>query len=121
MDICRSLNIYDIELTSNALVYSLTHKTVFSGDNSSTCAKDILRMLNCSVKPVYNETMFSVFSYIKWKIYENTQKPQVDNEIAEWIGILSGLMLYFDNIDENNFNQTHFLEDACAPFIVQDF
>ena len=55
------------------------------------------------------------------KLYEFKQKKQFDNVTSEWIGILSGIMLYFDEIDEQNYNQTLFLMDVCKPFTIHNF
>jgi hypothetical protein len=55
------------------------------------------------------------------KIYEFKEKKQFDNASAEWIGILSGIFLYFDEIDEQNYNQTLFLRDAYKPFTINNF
>ena len=58
---------------------------------------------------------------IKMKIYEFKQKKQFDNASAEWIGILSGIFLYFDEIDEQNHNSTLFLQDAYKSFTINSF
>jgi len=120
IDICRSINLKDPILRSHSLVYTLTYKCVFKGESSSYSAKEALNMLKCNAKPVFNEKTILLITTIKWKIFEQTQKQNFDNETAEWIGILAGLMLYFDELDENNYNQTAFLQDACTSLITED-
>ena len=126
LDICKSMNCNDIDIHQKALEYGLTYKNIFNGDNKSLNAKRVLDIIKCDVKPKINVKTYKSISYIKWKIIELYKKSKIthkdkDNksdELPEWIGVLAGLILYFKEIDELNFNTTTYFKDICKPLTV---
>ena len=118
LDICNSIECNNIDVQQKSLEYGLTYKNVFNGDNTSISAKDALKIINCDVKPIVNIKTYKSISYIKWKIIENYKAKKINNDIAEWIGLLAGLVLYFDELDELNLNTTTYSKDICMPLNV---
>ena len=91
---------------------------MFNGDNNSASAKKVLDIIKCDIKPKIIVKTFKSISYIKWKIIEFNKKIPKTDEIAEWIGLLAGLVLYFDELDELNYNTTTYAKDICIPLTV---
>jgi len=118
LDICISLGCNDIEIQQKALDYGLTYKNIFNGENTSINAKKVLDIIKCDVKPNICIKTYKSISYIKWKLFEINKKKSKEDNISEWIGVLAGLILYFDELDEMNFNTTVYSKDICIPLTV---
>ncbi len=118
LDICNSIGCNSIEMQQKSLDYGLTYKNVFNGDNTSVSAKKVLDIIKCDIKPKLIVKTYKSISYIKWKIIEFNKKIPKPDEIAEWIGLLAGLVLYFDELDELNYNTTTYAKDICKPLTV---
>ena len=118
LDICNSIDCNNIDLQQKSLEYGLTYKNVFNGDNTSISAKKVLDIIKCDIKPKVNIKTYKSIGYIKWKIIELYKAKKINDEIAEWIGLLAGLVLYFDELDELNFNTTTYSKDICMPLTV---
>jgi hypothetical protein len=119
LEICNSIGCNSIEIQQKSLEYGLTYKNVFNGDNNSAAAKKVLDIIKCDIKPKTSSKTFKSISYIKWKIIEFNKKIPKTDEIAEWIGLLAGLVLYFDELDELNYNTTTYAKDICIPLTVE--
>jgi len=127
LDICNSIGCQNREIREKALEYGITYKNVFNGDNTSSNSKKILEIINCDIKPKINNKTFKTIIYIKWKIHEinlvNLKNKSYDNNndnISEWIGLLAGLVLYFDELDNINFNTTRYSSDICKPLTINN-
>ena len=130
LDICNSIGCNDVEIRQKALNFGLTYKNIFNGDNKSYNARKVLEIINCDVNPKINIKTFTSICFIKWKIYEineknkkkykNNKNIKDDDNISEWIGVLSGLVLYFDELDEINYNTTIYARDICKPMTSKD-
>jgi len=128
LDICNSICCNIINIRQKALDFGLTYKNIFNGDNNSYNARKVLEIINCSVNPTINIKTYKSLCYVKWKIYEINEKniklinndEDDKNNISEWIGVLAGLILYFDELDETNFNTTKYSKDICKPLTVKD-
>ena len=118
LDICNSICCNSIEIHQKSLDYGLTYKNVFNGDNNSASAKKVLDIIKCDTNPKINNKTYKSVSYIKWKIIEFNKTLAKSDEIAEWIGLLAGLVLYFDELDELNYNTTTYAKDICIPLTV---
>lgn len=121
IDICNSLGIYDVYCKNYAVQYSITYYDIFKGKNKNNNALQILNTIGFDKKIIFNNNIIRNIIYIKTKLYEFKEKQQFDNVSAEWIGILAGIYLYFDNIDEQNYNHTHFLKDIYKPLTINNF
>jgi len=130
LDICNSIKCNNIEIRQKALEYGFTYKNIFNGYDNSNDAKKFLDIVSCKSKPKINSIKKTI-NFIKWQIYEINQKNiknkaydininKLDNNISEWIGSLSGLVLYFDEIDFMNFNNTNYASDVCKALNAND-
>lgn len=123
LEICNSLNINDICIKNYALQYSITYKEIFK-NNKKYIDDNIIKLLGIigfDNQISINNNIFKNIIYIKTKIYEFKQKCDFNYESSEWIGMLAGIILYFDEIDERNHNCTSFLQDVKKPFTVNIF
>lgn len=131
LDICNNIGCDDIEIRQKALNYGLTYKNIFNGDDKSYNARKVLDIIGCDVKPIVNIKTFKSICFIKWKIFEANEKNKKnriiyknrsndDDNISEWIGVLAGLVLYFDELDEINYNTTRYSKDICKSLTVKD-
>lgn len=133
LDICNNIGCDDIEIRQKALDFGLTYKNIFNGDNKSHNARKVLDIISCDSNPVLNIKTFKSICFIKWKIFEanektkrnknrykNKNKVNDDDNISEWIGVLAGLVLYFDEVDETNYNTTKYSKDICKPLTAKD-
>jgi len=127
--ICNSIGCDDINIRQNALDFGLTYKNIFNGDNTTNNAKKILEIINCDVKPKINIKTYKSVCYVKWKIYEINEKNKIKNKnrnnttvdnLSEWIGVLAGFVLYFDEIDVANHNTTRYSVDICKPLTIKE-
>jgi hypothetical protein len=134
LDICNNLGCDDIEIRQKALDFGLTYKNIFNGDNKSYNAKKVLEIIKCDSNPNINFKTYYSMCHVKWKIYEINEKNKKknknrqnreniqtdDDNISEWIGVLAGLVLYFDELDEINYNATQYAKDICKPLTIKD-
>ena len=125
VDICKYINhnLYDTDIPKFETIstrYSETYKNIFNGNKNSESEQRILHIINCDVKPKINKKTFDSVKYIKMKIHEFMNKKQFDNLTAEWIGVLAGLVMYFKNVDEFNFNKTNFANEINKIFTIKD-
>ena len=125
VDICKYINhnLYDTDIPKFETIstrYSETYKNIFNGNKNSESEQRILHIINCDVKPKINKKTFDSVKYIKMKIHEFMNKKQFDNLTAEWIGVLAGLVMYFKNVDEFNFNKTNFANEINKTFTIKD-
>lgn len=126
LDICNSIKCNNLEIRQKTLDFALTYKNIFNGDNNSYNARKVLEIINCDIRPKVNSKTYKSISYVKWKIFEinqqNHKNSSYNNEdnISEWIGVLSGLVLYFDELDQINYNNTRYSIEVCKPLTVND-
>ena len=121
IEICNAIGLTDIYCKKFALQYSITYKEIFKGKNINDNSLNLLKNIGFDDKIIINNKIYNNIMYIKIKLYEYKQKKQFDNVSSEWIGILAGICLYFDEIDEQNYNQTSFLRDIYKPFTINNF
>ena len=130
LDICNTLGCNDIEIRQKSLDFGLTYKNIFNGENKSYNARKVLEIINCDTNPKINIKTFNSICFIKWKIYEineknkrrykNNKNIKDEDNMSEWIGVLAGLVLYFDELDEINHNTSRYSKDICKPITVKD-
>ena len=125
IDICKYINpnLYSTDIPlfeSIATRYSVTYKNIFNGNNTSYFDKSILDIINCDINPKINKKTFNSIKYIKMKIHEFSNKKIYDALTAEWIGLLSGLVMYFNDLDDYNFKKTNFSNDIKTIFTIKD-
>ena len=126
LDICNSINCNDIDIRQKSLDYGLTYKNIFNGNNKTSNARKVLQIIGCDSNPKINIKTYKSICYVKWKIYEINEKNKKKNKIndddnlSEWIGVLAGLVLYFDELDQINFNTSRYSKEICKPLIVKD-
>ena len=122
IEICNSLGNFNNKYYKNlAVQYSITYKKLFKDQNKNYKSLQILRSIGFDDVITVNNNIIRNIIYIKTKLYEFKQKQQIDNIVAEWIGILAGLFLYFDEIDERNYNNTKFLLEVTKPLTIYNF
>lgn len=120
LDICNSIGCMNPKIRSFALQYGLTYKNVFNGNDNSQTSKPVLSIIDCKQKPIFNKKIFKSISIIKWNIYEFKKNKNFNQLCGEWIGVLAGLALYFDELDENAFNKTQYYQDICRNLTIDD-
>lgn len=120
IDICNSLGVFDVYCKNYAVQYSITYKEIFKKKNKNKNALDILKAIGFDKNIIVNNNIIRNIIYVKTKLYEFKEKQQFNNTSAEWIGILAGIYLYFDEIDEQNNNYTQFLQKLYKPLTVNN-
>ena len=129
LDICNNIGCNDIEIRQKALDFGLTYKNIFNGENKSYNARKVLEIIGCDTNPKLNGKTFNSICFVKWKIFEANEKNKKTNQknksndddnISEWIGVLAGLVLYFDELDEINYNVSRYSKDICKPLTAKD-
>lgn len=112
IDICNAMGFIDPRNRAYATIYSIGYKNIFKGINKSSRSIAILKLIGIEENPTVNDCLTNSIIFIKTKLYGFKKNRQYDNTSAEWIGILAGLMLYFDELDEINNNRTTYMRDA---------
>lgn len=120
IDVLNSFTISDVNLKSMSVQYSLIYKDIFKGNIVNNTTNEVLKYINCKINPEKCELIKKTIIKIKLKINEMRDKRQTDEICAEWVGILSGLALYFDEYDITNFNKTNYLDKIMEPIIERD-
>jgi hypothetical protein len=110
----------DPKIRSYALQYGLTYKNIFSGNDKSEEGKNILKLIECTANPSFNTKIFKTINIIKWKLYDFKKYNNCNQLFGEWIGVLAGLILYFDELDENAFNKTQYSKEICRNITIDD-
>jgi hypothetical protein len=100
--------------------YSLMYWNIFRGNITNNKTLETLKYIKSDVMPKNISSIRKSIMIIKMKIYEFKQKMQYDEDSAEWIGMLSGLLLYLDEVDNINFGQTQLLKGVSKEFTVRD-
>jgi len=120
LDICNSIGCMDPKIRSYALQYGLTYKNIFSCNDKTDCGKHILKLIETTDKPQFNNKIFKTITIIKWKLYDFKKNNNYNQLCGEWIGVLAGLILYFDELDENAFNKTQYSKEICRNITIDD-
>ena len=120
VDICISIGCYDPYLKSAALTYAITYKQIFKGIIHNDKTKKILINIGCDSKPTFNSKIIKTISYIKWQIQEYKNKQIFTVLCSEWIGVLSGLLMYFDDLDVLSNNKTDYAKQLSKDIIITD-
>lgn len=113
VDILNSISISDINLKTACVEFAFIYKNILKGNIFNDSTNEILQFLNLKVHPetLSISSIIKTIIKIKLKLIEMKDKMLKDDVCAEWVGILSGLMLYFDEYDIANFNKTNYLEN----------
>ena len=120
IDVLNSFTISDEILKSSAVQYSLIYNSIFKGDIENESTTEILRYIGCTKHPENSPNIKKTILQIKIKLFEFKEKWEKDEICAEWVGILSGLALYFNNLDTINYNQTNYYDMITKPFLEDD-
>jgi len=132
VDISKSIELTNIDLISSAAMESTIYKSALKGENKEFTYKIMIKKINCDINPIMGNKLKQSIAIIKWQIYnfmiqrkekQINQKKYIEFDIAisKWLGILAGICLYFDEIDETNCKQTTFLNDVCLPLNINSF
>ena len=132
VDISKSIELTNIDLISSAAMESTIYKTALKGENKEFAYKFMIKKINCDINPIMDNKLKQSIAIIKWQIYnfmiQRKEKQlntptyiEFDISISKWVGLLAGICLYFDEIDEVNYKQTTFLNDVCVPLNINSF
>jgi hypothetical protein len=120
LDICNYVGCNEAELRSYALQYGITYKNVFKGKTTCDNSKQILKTIGSEIKPKVNKKTYKSIAFIKWKLYEFKIKKEYNKTLSEWVGVLIGMLFYFTELDELNYNKTTYVKDLCKTMEVAD-
>ena len=120
LDICNNLGITKPDQRSLALQYSITYKKIFKGIDITEDIKLILKTINCDVKPVINSKTITSICYITWKLNDYKNKQIFNIHTVEWVGMLAGLVMYFNEVDELTSNTNKNSIESTRDYVVND-
>jgi len=120
LDICNFIGCNNQELRNLSLRYSTSYWSIFKGQTTNESSKKILDFIKCDVKPKQDSKTYKAIMFIKWKILEYKKKQVFDNYTGEWIGVYTGLVLYFDELDEINFKNTNYVKNMFKPILTSE-
>ena len=120
LEICNILGCTDIELRCLASQYTICYKYIFNGENINENSKTILKNIECGIKPRINKEIYKSIILLKWKLYEYKKNKSFNKISSEWIGVLAGLIYYFDEIDEFNNKSTNYATEICRDLTIND-
>ena len=126
------LIIYKPSIISYSASEAIHYKTALRGDNNRFIYNYMIKKINCDINPSINYTIKKGIAIIKWKLYDymikrETEKRRMrkeidyDDSIINWLSLLIGIYLYFDEKDEINFKQSSLLEEITQPFTKHSF
>ena len=132
IEVCNSIGLYKPSIISYSASDALHYKTALRGDNNSFIYNYMIKKINCDINPNINYNIKKGIAIIKWKLYNFMIKREkekqrlrkdidYDEEIINWLSLLIGIYLYFDEKDEMNFKQSSLLEEITKPFTVHSF
>uniref|UniRef100_A0A6C0EZM1 Uncharacterized protein n=1 Tax=viral metagenome TaxID=1070528 RepID=A0A6C0EZM1_9ZZZZ len=120
IDICNSINLTNPVLKSYASQYGLTYKLVFNGSDISSNSLNLLSVIKCDQQPILDVNIFKTIAYIKTYILYSKINKKYNNQTSEWVGILAGLILYFDELDMINRKKTNNVSKICKDLTSND-
>ena len=132
MDISKSINLTNPAIISYSASEALKFKITLRGDNTTFIYKYMIGKVNCDINPIINSNLKKSIATIKWKLYDFMIKKQekrnngdttadYETEIINWLAMLIGIYLYFDEKDELNFKQSTLLDEVCKPMTPYSF
>ena len=120
IDICNSIDLTNPVLKSHASQYGLTYKSIFNGSDVSSNGINLLSIIKCNRQPVININIFKTIAYIKTYILYSKLNNKYNNQTSEWVGVLAGLILYFDELDMKNRKKTNNVSKICKELTSND-
>ena len=132
IDVCNSIELYKPSTISYSASEAIHYKTALRGDNNRFIYNYMIKKINCDINPSINSTIKKGIAIIKWKLYDFMIKREkekrrmrkeidYDDSIKNWLSLLIGIYLYFDEKDEMNFKQSTLLEEITKPFTSHSF
>ena len=128
IDVCNSIELYKPSTISYAASEAIHYKTALRGDNNRFIYNYMIKKINCDINPSINYTIKKGIAIIKWKLYDFMKEKRrmrkeidYDDSIINWLILLIGIYLYFDEKDEMNFKQSTLLEEITKPFTSHSF
>ena len=132
IDISKSINLSNPSIISYSASEAIKFKSALRGDNTLFIYKHMIEKIKCDINPVINSNLKKSIATIKWKLYDFMIKRQekinngdttadYETEIINWLAMLIGIYLYFDEKDELNFKQSTLLDDVCKPMTPYSF
>ena len=132
IDISRSIDLTTTSLISYAASEANKFKNALKGNDCQFIYKYMINKINCDINPIINSQIKKSIAIVKWKIYtfmmKKTNKQfntldliEYNIEIINWLALLIGIYLYFDEKDELNFNQSTLLNDILKPLNINSF
>lgn len=132
IEVCNSIELYKPSIISYAASEAIHYKTALRGDNNRFIYNYMIKKINCDINPSINSTIKKGIAIIKWKLYDFMIKREkekrrmrkeidYDDSIINWLSLLIGIYLYFDEKDEMNFKQSTLLEEITKPFTSNSF
>ena len=132
MDISKSISLNNPSIISYSGSEAIKFKNTLRGDNTLFIYKYMINKVKCDINPVINSNLKKSIATIKWKLYnfmiERQEKinngdntADYETEIINWLAMLVGIYLYFDEKDELNFKQSTLLDDVCKTMSPHSF
>ena len=132
IEVCNSIELYKPSTISYSASEAIHYKTALRGDNNRFIYNYMIKKINCDINPNINSTIKKGIAIIKWKLYDFMIKREkekrrmrkeieYDDSIINWLSLLIGIYLYFDEKDEMNFKQSTLLEEITKPFTIHSF
>ena len=132
MDISKSINLTNTSIISYAASEANKFKSALKGSNTLFIYKHMLDKIKCDINPTLDSHFKKSLATVKWKLYDFMIKKQekrnngdttadYETEIINWLAMLVGIYLYFDEKDEVNFKQSTLLDDVCKPMTPYSF
>ena len=101
---CYYLNIKNLQhllcVSKTAIKFLITLR----GNTRYKKECEILDKYNIGIQPEYSEYIKKSIAQIKWLIYINIKNNNIDNNVINNIALLSGICLYFNELDLINYS-----------------
>jgi len=132
IEVCNSIELYTPSIISYSASEAIHYKTALRGENNRFIYNYMIKKINCDINPTINSTIKKGIFIIKCKLYDFMIKREkekrkmrkeidYDDTIINWLSLLIGIYLYFDEKDEINFKQSKLLEEITKPFTSNSF
>ena len=114
LKICEALGVNDVNHRSTAAVSAIKFLNALRGKSTLQSECELLHYYKIGISPIYSNKFIKHFAYIKWILFINAQQKNIDNQYAIYIGIISGICLYFNELDlvnQHNNNKTNYYKN----------
>lgn len=121
--ICNQLGVSKENHWTIAVKSAINYLEALRGNSLNKKERDLLLYYNIGFAPEFSNGLRKNIAYIKWMLFASSKLRNFDDEFASFVGLLSGICLYFnekDLINENGGRRTQNFASLCKAYTTNE-